>query len=1178
MEHLREAAARDPENTLALYGLATALREGGRLDEATEAYRAILAKDSGHVFSWRGLGLLARDRGDRDQALAHFRKAAELAPENTLMLHDLAMGLHESGRLAEAAETYRAVVARDPGHIYSWRGLGMVARDRGDHEEALLHFRKAAELDPENTLTLHDLAMGLLELGRFDEATEAYRAVVAKDAGHVFSWRGLGMAARERGDRAAALEHFRKAAALDPENTLMLHDLAMGLLELGRFDEATEAYRAVVAKDAGHVFSWRGLGMAARERGDRAAALEHFRKAAALDPENTLMLHDLAMGLLELGRVDEATEAYRAVVARDPGHVFGWRGLGMSARERGDHAGALEHFRKAAALDPENTLMLHDLAAGLRELGRLDEAAEFFRAVVTKDPGHVHGWRGLGMVARERGDHAEALSCFRKAAALDPSQIWTIQDVATELQKLGRPDEAEPLLGSLVESHPNSADALLAYALGIRHRATASDHVRTLEKAVELEPRHLQAKLALANEYLGAWRLGDAEALYDAMLAQDATNFWALMGKGQIARRRGDGDVAQKAFENAAAVPGALIWATISLCNELIEVGRFDEARNRLGAAISRHPTEPALLLQLGYTERAAGEYAAASAAFASAAALNPLQPQPEIELAAEDIRLGQAGPAVTRLTNLVSRDPRSGQAWEALANALRQIDDERGAVACRRKAVALDPSNLGAHLQLALGLERLGQPREAQHVLEICDLRFGPLPETQVLRAEILQSRGDYPAAHALLKQAAARFPTHFDLWFHHVSLLIHFGAFDEARRAADAPPHCSRREQVRISMLKGQIAAARWDLDEAYSCFNHAAEFYATDSGIHHTASLTALLRLDLDATQAHLETSVRNDPTHRFLHAGNWKPSQTHIGQLLDEYRIDETALSLLRDCLTKDDPVEALEALVLEVPDYTPAAINFLIALRRRELLDRPGQPSPGDRLIPTRITQYWDDNIPPDVEALCDGWRDMHPGYRYIRFSKADARRYLLEMGPTGVLAAFDRASEAAMKADLFRLAALYHEGGYYIDADDRCLAPIPTIDPGDRSLFVYQEDLGTVANNFIGVVPRHPVIGHALVAAREAIERGDTDMLWLATGPGLMTRCLAAHLAGHRQDRLKTMYVLERHDLFKAVAIHCAAAYKHTPKHWSRTAFKQPRMQSLALIGALLDAKSGAET
>jgi tetratricopeptide (TPR) repeat protein len=1038
-------------------------------------------------------------------------------------------------------------------------------------DEALEHLRDTAERDPENTLALYELASALRERGRLNEATKAYRAILTKDPSHVFSLRGLGLLARDRGDREEALAHFRAAAALDPENTLMLHDFAMGLHESGRLDEAAESYRAVVAKDPGHIFSWRGRGMVARDRGDHEEALAHFRKAAALDPENTLMLHDLAMGLFELGRVDEAAEAYRAVVTRDPGHVFSWRGLGLATRQRGDHAEALEHFRKAAALDPENTLMLHDLAAGLRELGRLDEADQFFRAVVTRDPGHVHGWRGLGLVARERGDHAEALEHFRKAAALDPTQIWTVQDVAAELQQLGRTEEAEPLLKSLVDSRPNSADALLAYALGIRHRTSASDHIRMLEKAIELEPRHAGAQLALANEYSGAWRLGEAEALYDAMLAEDGNNFWAVMGKGQIARRRGDGDDARKAFEDAMALPGAPIWGGIAFCDALVEAGRFDEARKVLRAAMSRHPTEPALLLQLGYMERAAGEHAAASAAFASAATLKPHQPQVEIELAAENIRLGQAGPALNRLTNLISRDPGSGPAWEALANTLRQIDDERGAVACRQKAVALDPSNLGSHLQLALGLERLGQPREAERVLETCDRRFGPLPETQVLRAEILQSRGDYPAAHALLKQAIALFPTHFDLWFHHVSLLIHFGAFEEARRAAEAPPQCSRREHVRISMLKGQIAAAHWHLDDAYCCFNHAAQFYANDSGIHHTASLAALLRLDLDATQAHLHSSVRNDPTHRFLHAGNYKPSQTHIGQLLDEYRIDEAALSLLRDSLIASDPVEALEALVGEFPDYTPAAINFLIALRRNGLLDRPRQSPPGDRLIPTRITQYWDDNIPPDVEAFCDGWRDTHPGYRYVRFCKSDARRYLQEMGPPGALAAFDRAKEAAMKADLFRLAVLYHEGGYYIDADDRCLAPIPTIDPGDRSLIVYQEDLGTVANNFIGVVPHHPIIAAALSAARESIERGDTDMLWLATGPGLLTRCLAAHLAGHRLERLKSMYVLERHELFKAVAIHCAAAYKHTPKHWSRTAFKKIGARSLALSDEMLE-------
>ena len=77
-------------------------------------------------------------------------------------------------------------------------------------------------------------------------------------------------------------------------------------------------------------------------------------------------------------------------------------------------------------------------------------------------------------------------------------------------------------------------------------------------------------------------------------------------------------------------------------------------------------------------------------------------------------------------------------------------------------------------------------------------------------------------------------------------------------------------------------------------------------------------------------------------------------------------------------------------------------------------------------------------------------------------------------------------------------------------ADDRCIAPIATLDPGGRALIVYQEDLGSIGNNFIGARPGHPVIQRALSNGAAAINRGDSDILWLSTGPGLLTRSFAA--------------------------------------------------------------------
>jgi hypothetical protein len=37
------------------------------------------------------------------------------------------------------------------------------------------------------------------------------------------------------------------------------------------------------------------------------------------------------------------------------------------------------------------------------------------------------------------------------------------------------------------------------------------------------------------------------------------------------------------------------------------------------------------------------------------------------------------------------------------------------------------------------------------------------------------------------------------------------------------------------------------------------------------------------------------------------------------------------------------------------------------------------------------------------------------------------------------------------------------------------------------------------------------------------------------------------------------MAILNRHELLAGVGVHCALGYKNTRRHWSRSAFGQPR-------------------
>ena len=210
---------------------------------------------------------------------------------------------------------------------------------------------------------------------------------------------------------------------------------------------------------------------------------------------------------------------------------------------------------------------------------------------------------------------------------------------------------------------------------------------------------------------------------------------------------------------------------------------------------------------------------------------------------------------------------------------------------------------------------------------------------------------------------------------------------------------------------------------------------------------------------------------------------------------------------------------------------------------------------GNRLIPRSIVQFWDDPaVPAEIARLTESWNDQNPGYAYRLFDRHSAGDFLRRNNGPEVLAAFDRAEGPAQQADIFRLAYLASHGGYYADADDRCSTALDRFIPANAAFVVFQEEYGTLGNNFIGVTPDHPAITTALALAVEAVNRGDRDIVWLSTGPGLLTRAFALTLAAG-QHELSRSAIFTVGQIQHFLGLHCPAAYKSTRRHWLKSSF-----------------------
>tara|TARA_B110001452_G_scaffold149029_1_gene124053 strand:- start:8460 stop:12788 length:4329 start_codon:yes stop_codon:yes gene_type:complete len=137
------------------------------------------------------------------------------------------------------------------------------------------------------------------------------------------------------------------------------------------------------------------------------------------------------------------------------------------------------------------------------------------------------------------------------------------------------------------------------------------------------------------------------------------------------------------------------------------------------------------------------------------------------------------------------------------------------------------------------------------------------------------------------------------------------------------------------------------------------------------------------------------------------------------------------------------------------------------------------------LIPRTIMQTarsWGDLTEEGKDAI-RVWRLLHPDYDHKFFNDSECLAYLRQnLGPR-YAAAFEGLQPGAFKADLFRVAWLYHQGGIYADVDSVPLQSLDVILPAGASfvgVVERPEAAGGLYNCFIATAPHSPLLGAVL--------------------------------------------------------------------------------------------------
>ena len=298
------------------------------------------------------LALQHHQAGRLAQAEQLYRQILARQPANPDALHFLGVLAHQVGRNEEAIELIESAHRNGRAHAHSLNSLGMAYLGAGRPKEAKRCLTKALALKADYAEAHSNLGAALKALGQMKEAEASYRRALAlmPDSPPLHYNLANLLVAAERLPAAEAA--YTRALELAPDYAQAHNNLGHLLWRQGRYEEALPSCQAAVALDAGYAEARHNLGKVLEDLGRAEEAEQAYRDALALEPDQVETRLNLGNVLLAAARYEDAEQCYRAVLELHPRLAIAWYNLGNLLARLDRHEEALAAYRTVIELDP----------------------------------------------------------------------------------------------------------------------------------------------------------------------------------------------------------------------------------------------------------------------------------------------------------------------------------------------------------------------------------------------------------------------------------------------------------------------------------------------------------------------------------------------------------------------------------------------------------------------------------------------------------------------------------------------------------------------------------------------------------------------------------------------------------------------------------------------------------
>ena len=419
-------------------------------------------------------------------------------------------------------------------------------------------------------------------------------------------------------------------------------------------------------------------------------------------------------------------------------------GLAQFLRLEGEHERAIEELNRALEYDPESSSLHFSLAQSLADTGLLDESINECKKAIKLDSLNPDPHFLLGLIYRSR--------LPRESEGLEPA-----------IEELAR----------AVELEPRHVEALSALAQLYFVAQRWEDAARTYQDLRTLRPDIHSVDLFQARALANLDRTEEAINVLQGSSEDPALQLRRLELLAELYGRAARFDDAIHTYEQVVELTpeGQHRWGLqFALGRLLIHQYRFAEAEKVLGKVVEGGSTDPQALVELGKAQEGSRHYPAAVESFRRVLKQEPNNEEANYYMASSLRNLGRRTEAIERLHHLLSlSDPASASPSPATRSSRTRLRQFLGVLyqETRQHEMAIElfrdlckdqPDDVHAKLGLVYALKEGGRLDEARKLSSELVAKKPADLDILITHARILSSDGELDAAAQLLKEELRR------------------------------------------------------------------------------------------------------------------------------------------------------------------------------------------------------------------------------------------------------------------------------------------------------------------------------------------------------------------------------------------------------------------------------------